>query len=166
MSVNPRRCVCPGSYDPITNGHLDVITRASRLYDDVVVAVLHNPAKQGTFLPQERVELIEASTSDLSNVRVAAFGDRLIVDVCRELDAGVLLKGVRDSMTYDDELPMALMNIEMTGVETLMLPGKPVLGHYSSSLIRLIAERGADVSAMVPPPVLQLLLERVRPGVH
>lgn len=161
MTGNPRRCVCPGSYDPITNGHLDVITRASALYDDVVVAVLHNTAKQGTFDPQERVDLIGAATADLPNVRAAAFGDRLIVDVCRELGAGVLVKGIRGLTDYEYELPMALMNREMSGVETLLLPGDPAYTHYSSSLIRLIAQRGADVSSMVPPPVLAPLLARL-----
>lgn len=161
MTGNPRRCVCPGSYDPITNGHLDVITRAGALYDDVVVAVLHNTAKQGTFAPEERLELIAAATADLPNVRALAFGDRLIVDVCRELDAALIVKGIRGLTDYEYELPMALMNREMTGVETLLLPGDPALSHYSSSLIRLIAARGADVSSMVPPPVLAPLLARL-----
>lgn len=163
MSGNPRRCVCPGSYDPITNGHLDVITRASALYDDVVVAVLHNTAKQGTFSPEERITLIESATAGLPNVRAVAFGDRLIVDVCRELDAGVLVKGIRGLTDYEYELPMALMNREMSGVETMLLPGDPAYTHYSSSLIRLIAQRGADVSAMVPAPVLGPLTERLAP---
>lgn len=161
MTGNPRRCVCPGSYDPITNGHLDVIARASALYDDVVVAVLHNTEKQGTFDPQERIELITAATADLPHVRALAFGDRLIVDVCRELDAAVIVKGIRGLTDYEYELPMALMNREMTGVETLLVPGDPALLHYSSSLIRLIAARGADISAMVPPPVLGPLLARL-----
>lgn len=163
MSGNPARCVCPGSYDPITNGHLDVIKRASALYDEVVVAILHNTAKQGTFSPQERIDLIEASTADLPNVRALAFGDRLIVDVCRELDAGVLVKGIRGLTDYEYELPMALMNREMTGVETLLLPADPAYTHYSSSLIRLIAGRGADIRAMVPEPVLAPLLAKLRP---
>jgi pantetheine-phosphate adenylyltransferase len=162
MSGDPRRCVCPGSYDPITVGHLDVIQRASALYDDVVVAVLHNPDKQGTFTPEERLELIRASTEHLPNVRTEAYGRRLIVDVCRELDAGVLLKGLRGAVDYDYEQPMAVMNREMTGVETVLLPGNPRLGHYSSSLIRTIAAMGGDVSEMVPEPVLQPLLERLR----
>ncbi|MDE9367856.1 pantetheine-phosphate adenylyltransferase [Luteipulveratus sp. YIM 133132] len=162
MSGNPRRCVCPGSYDPMTNGHLDVVTRASALYEEVVVALLYNPDKQGTFSPQERLELIEKSVAHLPNVRAEGFGRALVVDVCEQVDAGVLLKGIRGDADYDYELPMALMNREMTGVETLMLPGDPRLGHYSSSLIRLIASHGADVSAMVPEPVLQPLLERLR----
>lgn len=153
--------MCPGSYDPITAGHLDVIERASRLYDDVVVAVLHNPAKQGTFTPEERVALIAESTAHLPNVRPEAYGARLIVDVCRELDAGVLLKGLRSAVDYDYEHPMAIMNREMTGVETVLLPGDPELGHYSSSLIRTIAAMGGDVTKMVPSPVLEPLLERL-----
>jgi len=164
MTGDPRRCVCPGSYDPITNGHLDVIARASALYDDVVVAVLHNTAKQGTFDVGERIELIAAATAGLPNVRALAFGDRLIVDVCRELDAAVIVKGIRGLTDYEYELPMAVMNREMSGVETLLLPGDPALTHYSSSLIRLIAQRGADVSAMVPEPVLGPLLDRLGRG--
>lgn len=162
MTGNPRRAVLPGSYDPITNGHVDVIRRASALYDDVVVAVLHNPAKQGTFTPQERVELIGAATAGLANVRAAAFADALIVDVCRELDAGVLVKGIRGTVDYEYELPMALMNRQMTGVETLLLPGDPALGHYSSSLIRVIAAHGGDVSQMVPEAVAGPLVDRLQ----
>ena len=162
MPADPRRCVCPGSYDPFTAGHLDIVTRAAALYDEVVVAVLYNPAKQGTFEPAERVALIEASTAHLPGVRAAAFGDRLVVEVCTELEAGVLVKGLRDQADYGYELPMAQMNRQMTGVETAFLPGDPSMAHYSSSLIRLIAAHGADVSAMVPPPVLAPLLERLR----
>lgn len=163
LSGDPRRCVTPGSYDPITIGHLDVIERASRLYDEVIVAVLFNPDKQGTFTPQERVRLIEDSTAHLSGVRVAAYGKRLVVDVCRELNAGVLCKGLRTNTDWDYELPMAQMNREMTGVETVFLPGNPRLTHYSSSLIRTCASLGADVSAMVPAPVLEPLLARIGP---
>lgn len=161
MTADPRRCVCPGSYDPFTAGHLDIVQRAAALYDEVVVAVLYNPSKHGTFEPAERVALIEASTTDLPGVRAEAYGDRLVVDVCREVDAAVLVKGLRGEVDYAYELPMAQMNREMTGVETVFLPGDPRFGHYSSSLIRLIAAKGADVSAMVPPPVLGPLLERL-----
>lgn len=163
LTGDPRRCVAPGSYDPITAGHLDVIERASRLYDEVVVAVLHNPAKQGTFTPDERVDLIERSVAHLDGVRVTAYGPRLLVDVCRELDAGVILKGLRGDTDYAYELPMAQMNREMSGVETVFLPGDPALAHYSSSLIRTCASLGADVSAMVPGPVLEPLRHRLAP---
>ncbi len=131
------------------------------MYEEVLVAVLFNPAKQGTFDPAERVALIEASTADLPGVRAAAFGDKLVVDVCLEVGAAVLVKGLRGEADYTYELPMAQMNREMTGVETVFLPGDPRLGHYSSSLIRLIASKGADVSQMVPPPVLGPLLEHL-----
>lgn len=161
MESDPRRCVCPGSYDPFTSGHLNIVTRAAGLYDEVVVAVLYNPAKQGTFEPAERVALIEAATSALTGVTAVAFPDRLVVDVCLELRAGVLLKGIRSEQDYAYELPMATMNREMTGVETVFLPADPAFAHYSSSLIRLIATHGADVSAMVPPAVLGPLLDRV-----
>ncbi|TWP33023.1 pantetheine-phosphate adenylyltransferase [Leekyejoonella antrihumi] len=164
MTGNPRRCVCPGSYDPITMGHVDVITRASALYDEVVVAVLGNPDKRDTFSHDERVELIRQATSHLTGVRAASFGARLIVDVCREVDAGVILKGIRGEVDYGYELPMALMNREMTGVETVFLPADPALSHYSSSLIRQIAGYGGDVAAMVPEAVLQPLTQRLREG--
>lgn len=162
MSADPRRCVCPGSYDPFTVGHLDIVTRAAALFDEVVVAVLYNPAKSGTFDPAERVALIESATSDLPGVRSVAVADRLVVDVCRDLAAGVLVKGIRSGQDYAYELPMATMNREMTGVETVFLPGNPAFAHYSSSLIRQIAGYGADVSAMVPAAVLGPLLDRVR----
>lgn len=154
--------MCPGSYDPFTTGHLDIVTRAADLYDEVIVAVLYNPVKHGTFEPDERVALIQECTKALTGVRAVAYGDRLVVDVCREVGADVLVKGLRDDTDYAYELPMARMNRQMTGVETVFLPGDPALAHYSSSLIRLIAGHGADVSAMVPAPVLGPLLERVR----
>lgn len=159
---DPRRCVCPGSYDPITMGHLDVITRAASIFEEVIVAVLFNPAKEGTFTPDERVALISESTGHLPNVRAQAFEPQLVVDVCRSVDAGVLLKGLRGVADFEYEWPMALMNAEMAGVETLFMPGDPAMAHYSSSLIRLIASHGADVSAMVPSPVLRPLLDRLR----
>ncbi len=162
MTGDPRRCVCPGSYDPITMGHMDVIERASRLYDEVVVAVLGNPDKQGTFSHEERVELIEASTAGLPNVRAADFGERLVVDVCREVGAAVLLKGLRGEVDFGYELPMATMNRQMSGVETVFLPGEPSRTHYSSSLIRQIAAMGGDITGMVPSAVLEPLTARLR----
>ncbi len=159
---SPRRAVCPGSFDPITMGHLDVIERAAALFEEVVVAVVHNPDKQGTFSAEERVELIEKSVAHLPNVRAQAFGNRLVVDVCAELDAGVMVKGLRDGTDFSYELPMAQMNTEMTGVETLFIAATPAVAHYSSSLIRVCAQHGADVSGMVPPPVLAPLVQRLR----
>ena len=163
QTIEPaRRCVSPGSFDPITMGHLDVIERAAKLFDEVIVAVVYNPDKKGTFSPEERVELIEKSVAHLPNVRAQAFGNRLVVDVCREVDAAVMVKGLRDGTDFSYEMPMAQMNTQMTGVETFFMAATPAVSHYSSSLIRVCAQHGADVSKMVPPPVLDPLLERMR----
>lgn len=160
-SSHVSRCVCPGSFDPLTMGHLDVIERCARLFDEVVVAVLHNPDKAGTFSADERVELIEASTAHLPGVRAAAFANRLLVDVCTELGAPVVVKGLRGETDFSYELPMATMNRSLSGLETMFLPGNPGMDHLSSSLIKQVATLGGDVSAMVPEPVVQPLLQRL-----
>ena len=122
-----RRCVCPGSYDPVTLGHADVIERAAALYDEVVVAVLLNPAKAGTFTPEERQKLLEDTVAHLPNVRVELFSNRLLVDVCREADAEAIVKGLRGGTDFAYELPMALMNRHLTGIETRLPPRRPAL---------------------------------------
>ncbi|MGE9783855.1 pantetheine-phosphate adenylyltransferase [Janibacter sp. G368] len=155
------RAVCPGSYDPVTVGHVDVFRRAATLFDEVVVAILHNPAKQGTFTVDERVALIEAQVADLDNVRVQAFANRLIVDVCTELDAQVLLKGLRGETDFSYEWPMALMNRHLTGVETLLIPGDPRHEHVSSSLVKEVARFGGDVTGLVSDEVRDALVERL-----
>ena len=159
MTSPTRRCVCPGSFDPVTNGHLDVIARASGLFDEVVVAVLHNPAKQGTFPVERRLELIRASLPEqvAARVRVEAFAEILLVDVCREVGATAIVKGLRGGTDFAYELPMALMNKHLTGVETLFLPGEPSLEHVSSSLVKEVHRYGGDVSGLVPDPVLEAL---------
>ncbi len=148
-----RRCVCPGSYDPVTLGHLDVIDRAAAMFDEVVVAVLHNPDKRGTFSAAERVELLRGVLAGRERVRVAEFGGRLLVDVCRELGAGHVVKGLRGGSDFDYELPMALMNRHLTGVETVFVAGDPRLAHVSSSLVRQVNAYGGDVSGLVPDVV-------------
>ncbi|KRE61688.1 pantetheine-phosphate adenylyltransferase [Nostocoides sp. Soil756] len=165
MSERLRRAVCPGSYDPVTLGHLDVVVRAAALYDEVVVAVLHNPAKQGTFTVPERVAMVEAAVAAAgvaTGVRVEAFADRLLVDVCRDVGAQVVVKGVRAGGDVAYELPMALMNRHLTGVETVFLPGEPSLGHVSSSLVKEVVRYGGDVTGLVPEPVRGALEERLR----
>lgn len=157
-----RRAVCPGSYDPVTVGHLDVIRRAAALYDEVVVAVLHNPAKQGTFSVEERIGFIEDETGDLDGVRVRAFADRLLVDVCAEVGADVLLKGLRGGTDFAYEMPMALMNRHLTGVETVFLPGDPRFEHVSSSLVKEVARFGGDVTGLVSDAVRDELVARLR----
>lgn len=159
-----RRCVCPGSYDPVTLGHLDVIRRAARLYDYVIVAVLHNVAKQGLFSPEERLEMIRAEVADagLGNVRTVEFSGRLLVDVCREMEIEAIVKGLRGETDYSYELPMAVMNRHLSGVETLFLPGDPAYSQVSSSLMKEVAKFGGDVSGLVSDRVHAALLERLR----
>lgn len=163
MSDNIRRALCPGSYDPITVGHVDVLVRAAALYDEVVVAVLHNPAKSGTFSVEERIGFIERAlpAEAAGHVRVEAFAGRLLVDVCREVGADVIVKGIRGGTDYAYELPMARMNRHLTGVETVFLPGAPELEHVSSSLVKEVARFGGDVAGLVPDEVHAALTERL-----
>ena len=147
---------CPGSYDPVTNGHVDVVARAATLFDEVVVAVLYNPAK-GTFTVEDRVRFIEESMVEVSNLRVEAFADRLLVDVCRDLGATAIVKGLRGGTDFAYELPMALMNKHLTGIETVFLPGDPRFEHVSSSLVKEVVTYGGDVAGLVPDSVLDAL---------
>ena len=155
-----RRALCPGSYDPVTAGHVDIIRRAAAIYDEVVVAVLHNPAKQGTFAVEERIAFIEEETADLEGVRAQAFANRLLVDVCRDVDATVILKGLRGGTDFAYEMPMALMNRHLTGIETVFLPGDPTLEHVSSSLVKEVARFGGDVTGLVSDRVRDELVAR------
>lgn len=161
MSAAIRRAVCPGSYDPVTVGHIDVFRRAAALFDEVVVAILHNPAKQGTFTVEERAGFIHDQVDDLGNVRVEAFANRLIVDVCTDLDAQVLLKGLRGETDFSYEWPMALMNRHLTGVETLFMPGDTRYEHISSSLVKEVARFGGDIDGLVSDEVREALVERL-----
>ncbi|QFG68991.1 pantetheine-phosphate adenylyltransferase [Ornithinimicrobium pratense] len=156
-----RRCVCPGSFDPVTHGHLDIIARATTLFEEVVVAILHNPAKRGTFEVPRRVAMVQqALPQELADrVRVESFGGQLLVDVCRQVDAGAIVKGLRGGTDFAYELPMALMNKHLTGVETVFLAGDPSLEHVSSSLVKEVHQYGGDVSALVPAEVLAALDE-------
>jgi len=142
-------------------GHVDVISRASALYDEVVVAVLHNDAKAGTFSVEERVTLLDTALEGMSNVRIEAFAGRLLVDVCRDAGAQVIVKGLRGDTDFAYELPMALMNRHLSGVETMFLPGDPRFAHVSSSLIKEVAAFGGDVTGLVPEAVRAALLARV-----
>ncbi|HSP59722.1 MAG TPA: pantetheine-phosphate adenylyltransferase [Ornithinimicrobium sp.] len=166
MTHSERRCVCPGSFDPVTHGHLDVVRRATDLFDEVVVAVLHNPGKQGTFPVDRRLEMVRESLSpDLTHrVRVEAFADTLLVDVCRQVDAGAIVKGLRGGTDFAYELPMARMNRHLSGVETVFLPADPTLEHVSSSLVKEVHRYGGDVTGLVPDVVLAALAELPRPG--
>jgi pantetheine-phosphate adenylyltransferase len=160
------RCVCPGSFDPVTNGHVDVVRRAARLFDEVVVAVLTNPAKKPTFTLTERLEMLSESLGDIAAARVEAVKTGLLVEFCRQVGAVAVVKGLRGGTDFAYELPMALMNRHLTGLETLFLPGKPEFEHVSSSLIKEVAAHGGDVSGLVPDSALARLLERVAPVGH
>jgi pantetheine-phosphate adenylyltransferase len=158
-----RRAVCPGSFDPVTNGHVDVINRAAGLYDELVVAVLVNPGKAGLFSVDERMELLRESVADLTNVTVDSF-EGLLVDYCRSKDIPVIVKGLRAVSDFEYELQMAQMNRELAGIETLFVPTAPQVGHLSSSLVKQIATFRGDVSRLVPKVVNDRLLERTRQG--
>jgi pantetheine-phosphate adenylyltransferase len=158
-----RRAVSPGSFDPVTNGHLDIIDRASRLYDELIVAVLINHSKQGLFTVDERLEMLREVTKGYPNVRVEAF-QGLLVDFCRAQGAGVVVRGVRAASDFDYELQMAQMNIGLAGVETLFMPTNPLYSFLSSSLVKDVAKWGGDVSAHVPEVVARRLAQRLGPG--
>ena len=152
-----RRAVCPGSFDPVTNGHVDVIARAAALYDELVVAVLVNPGKAGLFDVSERMALLREAVVDLPNVTVDSF-EGLLVHYCRDRDIPVIVKGLRAVGDFEYELQMAQMNRELAGVETLFVPTAPQVGHLSSSLVKQIAQFGGDVSSLVPDAVHERLL--------
>jgi pantetheine-phosphate adenylyltransferase len=154
-----RRAVSPGSFDPVTNGHVDVIARAAALYDELVVAVLVNPGKSGLFSVEERMELLRDALSELPNVTVDSF-QGLLVDYCKAHEIPVIVKGLRAVGDFEYELQMAQMNRELAGVETLFVPTAPQVGHLSSSLVKQIATFGGDVSRLVPKGVLERLLDR------
>jgi pantetheine-phosphate adenylyltransferase len=162
MSEEPilRRVVCPGSFDPITNGHLDIIARASRLYDTVHVAVMINKAKHGLFSIDERIALIENVTCELGNVEVEAFHG-LLVDFCKQRDIPAIVKGLRAVSDFDYELQMAQMNNGLSGVETLFVPTNPTYSFLSSSLVKEVAAWGGDVSHLLPPLVHEALTGRL-----
>jgi pantetheine-phosphate adenylyltransferase len=156
------RVVCPGSFDPVTNGHLDIISRAARLYDEVIVAVLRNPSKSALFTVDERVEMLREVMKELPNVRVAKF-DGLIVDFCRANDVSAIVKGLRAVSDFDYEMQMAQMNYNQAGVETLFMTTNPLYAFLSSSLVKEFARFGGDVTGLAPEPVLRRLTERLEP---
>ena len=158
-----RRCVCPGSFDPVTTGHLDVIARAAVLFDEVVVAVLTNPAKTPAFDLPERVLMLGEALADVpghERVRVEAVPGGLLADYCRRVGAVAVVKGVRGATDVDHEAPMAAMNRHLTGLETVLLPADPRWAHVSSTLVKEVAGLGGDVAGLVPEGVLARLTAR------
>ena len=159
-SPTVRRAVCPGSFDPVTNGHLDVIERMSAVFDEVVVAVLINKSKKGLFSTEERIDLLRECTSSLPNVTVDSFHG-LLVDFCKARDIRVIVKGLRAVSDFDYELQMGQMNHSLAQVETLFIPTNPLYSFLSSSLVKDVANYGGDISGLVPDPVLRALGDKL-----
>lgn len=154
--------VYPGSFDPITLGHLDIAARAAKMFDEVHILVVHNPAKEPRFSLEQRVAMIEASIKDLrlpagAKILVATLPSGLLVDYCRRVGASALVKGVRTNVDLDYELPMARVNRDLADVESIFIPADPSYGHISSSLVRQVADLGGDVTKYVTPAVAQAL---------
>jgi pantetheine-phosphate adenylyltransferase len=155
-----RRAVCPGSFDPVTNGHLDIISRAAQLYDEVVVAVLINKTKTSLFSVEERLDLLTEVMSIYPNVRVDSFHG-LLVDYCKANSIPVIVKGLRAVSDFDSELKMAQMNRGLAGIDTLFMPTNPEYSFLASSLVKEIATYGGDVSKLIPKAVNDRLIERL-----
>ena len=154
-----KRAVCPGSFDPITFGHLDIIERASKQFDEVIVAVFANRKKEGLFSVEERLELIAANVSQYGNVKVDS-GSGLLVDYCKAKDVDVIVKGLRAVTDFDYELQMAQVHNQASGVETMFMATSPTHSFLSSSIVKELAHYGGDVSSMVPTNVNAALQAR------
>ncbi|MBX6372448.1 MAG: pantetheine-phosphate adenylyltransferase [Acidothermus sp.] len=156
-----RKAVCPGSFDPVTNGHLDIISRAAALYDEVTVAVLVNRSKEALFSVDERMDMVREATAEYGNVVVESFTG-LLVDFCKARGIPVIIKGLRAVSDFDYELQMAQMNHSLAGVETLFLSTNPLYSFLSSSLVKEVAAYGGDVSNLIPQSVARRLSRRLR----
>jgi pantetheine-phosphate adenylyltransferase len=154
------KAVFPGTFDPPTNGHLDIIARASAAFDEVIVAAGVNQSKQRLFDVDERIAMLTEITAPFGNVKVGTF-EGLLVDYCRAEGAGVIVKGLRSGGDYDYELQMAQMNRKMSGVDTLFLPTATENAYISSSLVKEIAKLGGDVAGFLPPSVHSRLLKKL-----
>ncbi|KAB1503842.1 pantetheine-phosphate adenylyltransferase [Corynebacterium sp. 320] len=154
------RVVCPGSFDPVTNGHLDIFTRAAATFDEVTVLVTYNPNKSGLFDAEERMDLIRRSIDALpngpTNITVDKW-DSLLVDYLKKHDIQAMVKGLRSSLDYEYELPMAQMNQRLSGAETYFLLTNPDYGYVSSTLCKEVAKYGGDVSGLMPEPVVEAM---------
>jgi pantetheine-phosphate adenylyltransferase len=155
-----KRVVCPGSFDPITFGHLDIIERASSIFDEVVIAVMVNQVKKTLFTVEERIAMTEEVTAKYPNVKVDSWSG-LLVDYCKKNEISIILKGLRAVTDFDYELQMSQVNLQLQGVETLFLSTAPAHSFLSSSLVKEIASYGGDVSSYIPAPLLARLKDRL-----
>ena len=157
-----RKAVCPGSFDPVTNGHIDIIARAARLFDEVVVAVGVNKSKTShrLFTPEERMDMLRTSCAEFPNVTVAGF-EGLLTSFCESNGISAIVKGLRAVSDFDYELQMAQMNSSLTEVETIFIPTSPEYSFLASSLVKEVAMFGGDVSELIPDHVLERLTRRL-----
>jgi len=154
------RAICPGSFDPVTHGHLDIIDRARHLFGDVVVAVGRNSSKNYLFSPDERQAMLAEACAGRDGVAVVPL-DGLLVDFCREHACDVIVKGLRFAGDFEFELQMAQMNRSLTGIDTVLLPAAPRWASLSSTIIREVASWGGDVSEFVPATVNTLIKAKI-----
>jgi pantetheine-phosphate adenylyltransferase len=152
--------LCPGTFDPVTNGHLDIIERASRLFDRVVAAVVENPSKEPLFTLEERRTMLKEAVADLENVEVDSFSG-LLVDHARDQGIPLVVKGIRAISDFDYELQMAQMNHRLSGMETCFVPTNPMWSYLSSSLVKEVARLGGEISGLVPDHVEARVKERL-----
>ena len=155
-----KRVVCPGSFDPITYGHLDIVERASSIFDEVVIAVMVNKTKQTLFTVEERMEMTKEVTGKFPNVKVDSWSG-LLVDYCKKNDVSIIVKGLRAVTDFDYELQMSQINLQLQGVETLFISTAPAHSFLSSSLVKEIASHGGDVSSYIPAVLLERLKDRL-----
>jgi pantetheine-phosphate adenylyltransferase len=150
--------VYPGSFDPITFGHIDIATRAAKLFETVHVLVVHNPGKSPKLSLDKRLELVKTVLANQpGNFVVSSLAGGLLVDYCKEVKAEALVKGIRTNVDIDYELPMAQVNRDLSGIETVFLPADPAHGFISSSLVKQVASLGGDISKYVPAEVVEAL---------
>ena len=150
--------VYPGSFDPFTYGHIDIAARAAKMFETVHIVVVHNPAKNPRLSTNQRVELIkEILANKPGNYVVSSLDSGLLVDYCKDLGADALVKGVRTNVDLDYELPMAQVNRDLSGIETIFIPADPTHGFVSSSLVKQVFDLGADISKYVPSEVVKAL---------
>ena len=160
-----QRVVCPGSFDPVTNGHLDIVGRAAGLYDEVIVAVLINITKHSLFSVDERIDMLTEVTKGYGNVRIERFHG-LLVDFCAANGITAVVKGLRAVSDFEYEMQMAQMNYRLAKVETLFMTTNPLYSFLSSSLVKDVARYGGDVSGLVPGPVVSQLRARLTDAVR
>ena len=161
--MNNLRCLYPGSFDPVTLGHLDVIRRAAAIFDTVVVGVLHNPEKKGCFSVEQRVDMLQRACRDIPNVQVISYGG-LLAQLTKEAGISVVVRGVRGVADLESETAMARINHQLNPtLETLFLPASPEMGEISASMVRQLAAFGADLSAYVPQEALPVILAAFQP---